>query len=873
MSWSTRQGGGKRYEIPRFDIHAQLNQPRPRPRVKNLPPPSTEGTATDIPPYMKISTVKVRKQKKTNRHVSPREDFRKESQKSKGHDVISGETETGTSPSSTGSPGNSSKITNYALRQALTKSLFDYEKLEVKYVECHSNLQEVTEELRKNAEVLQAMRDVQRRSAEEKRLAKEAFRTAEIKSREMQKVALVDSVNKERKRWEEVVDGLRNLLRNEREGKEKAVAAALAEAQSKMQADMEKFIDKERERHAIEIQSLEQNGFEKHITQANNAMENQQILHEKAMQALVAETNTQIEYERKLHLQNEDTLRTTLNKEWTKKMRLERERHQNMLREAIDLEKAKHEKAIKDYKEALLSASKDDVANRMSNLENNLRSELSKEAEKYKAKYEETKLESQRTLREAIKNHEMKLGESIKAVKAEYEQQLHNLRSQIRKQQKRINEKESEQHDMTDARKKLNAEFEKRLQQSQEKAKKHIERVKAKAKESYDSLVVKLQHENSMKIEKLNKKLEKKSQEIDVLKRKIKEADAVFGEDLPAKIQVEKLNAKNTKKVQNNVTESSNKGDKDDDWGNVDWPAENSEISEFTGFPSSDPFESNDRRKSRSSSVDRDSPSSHAGVSFNDWDSDFEGVEQNEVVTKDEAFDQETEMDTKAKAADEQDVFSAFDVTNSGDEDDEDDVFDTVLEDSNNAEDANNDIVDDPFAEENFEAAESANPFNSTENPFATAEALETNTDEQGNSGSGWDDIWDKIEGKSPANMPDQEALDPNLLKSIFKKVGRKVCTIKYNGAIAKLTAKGIMFLAGGNTPLFFQDAASFAKFVNTPDTIDANDEESWDATYINEVLDNMFLTPAGRDSDDIQLSLRTIIEKNRTVSRDSTSS
>ena len=146
---------------------------------------------------------------------------------------------------------------------------------------------------------------------------------------------------------------------------------------------------------------------------------------------------------------------------------------------------------------------------------------------------------------------------------------------------------------MTDARKKLNAEFEKRLQQSQEKAKKHIERVKAKAKESYDSLVVKLQHENSMKIEKLNKKLEKKSQEIDVLKRKIKEADAVVVEDLPAKIQVEKLNAKNTKKVQNNVTESSNKGDKDDDWGNVDW------LPKTTKFRVSLPtFESNDRRKS-----------------------------------------------------------------------------------------------------------------------------------------------------------------------------------------------------------------------------------------------------------------------------------
>ena len=119
------------------------------------------------------------------------------------------------------------------------------------------------------------------------------------------------------------------------------------------------------------------------------------------------------------------------------------------------------------------------------------------------------------------------------------------------------------------------------------------------------------------------------------------------------------------------------------------------------------------------------------------------------MVKKDEAFDQGTEMDSKAKTADEEDVFSAFDVNNSGDEDDEEDVFDTVLQDSNNAEDAKFDVVDDPFAEEDFQTTESANPFNSNENPFATAEVLETNTDEQGNggSGSGWDDIWDKIEG------------------------------------------------------------------------------------------------------------------------------
>ena len=67
-----------------------------------------------------------------------------------------------------------------------------------------------------------------------------------------------------------------------------------------------------------------------------------------------------------------------------------------------------------------------------------------------------------------------------------------------------MKEKESEQHNMTDAKNKLNAEYEKRLHKV-EKAKKHIERVKAKARNRYDSFVVKLQHENSMKIEKLNK--------------------------------------------------------------------------------------------------------------------------------------------------------------------------------------------------------------------------------------------------------------------------------------------------------------------------------------------------------------------------------
>ena len=66
MSWSSRQGGGKQFEIPKYDIHSELDQPRPYQRMNNMPPASLQSTANSIPPYMKISTVKGKKKSRYN---------------------------------------------------------------------------------------------------------------------------------------------------------------------------------------------------------------------------------------------------------------------------------------------------------------------------------------------------------------------------------------------------------------------------------------------------------------------------------------------------------------------------------------------------------------------------------------------------------------------------------------------------------------------------------------------------------------------------------------------------------------------------------------------------------------------------------------
>ena len=73
MSWSSRQGGGKQFEIPKYDIHSELDQPRPYQRMNNMPPASLQSTANSIPPYMKISTVKVKKKSRYKRRSPPKD--------------------------------------------------------------------------------------------------------------------------------------------------------------------------------------------------------------------------------------------------------------------------------------------------------------------------------------------------------------------------------------------------------------------------------------------------------------------------------------------------------------------------------------------------------------------------------------------------------------------------------------------------------------------------------------------------------------------------------------------------------------------------------------------------------------------------------
>merc|ERR1712167_501992 len=98
-------------------------------------------------------------------------------------------------------------------------------------------------------------------------------------------------------RWEEVVDSMRKALKVERASKEEAIDNALINAQKKMQRDMEQFIDKERERHNIEISSLRKNIMENRLNKIDEILENERVQHENAMKELPDEANLRVENE------------------------------------------------------------------------------------------------------------------------------------------------------------------------------------------------------------------------------------------------------------------------------------------------------------------------------------------------------------------------------------------------------------------------------------------------------------------------------------------------------------------------------------------------------------------------------------------------
>ena len=64
-----------------------------------------------------------------------------------------------------------------------------------------------------------------------------------------------------------------------------------------MQKDMEQFIDKERERHNIEISSLRKNIMENRLNKIDEILENERVQHENAMKELHDEANLRVENE------------------------------------------------------------------------------------------------------------------------------------------------------------------------------------------------------------------------------------------------------------------------------------------------------------------------------------------------------------------------------------------------------------------------------------------------------------------------------------------------------------------------------------------------------------------------------------------------
>ena len=222
------------------------------------------------------------------------------------------------------------------------------------------------------------------------------------------------------------------------------------------------------------------------------------------------------------------------------------------------------------------------------------------------------------------------------------------------------------------------------------------------------------------------------------------------------------------------------------------------------------------------------------------------------------------------------DVFDAFD-DNDINNDNEDDVFDIMVDTVNNNNEEDDD--EDPFADSNFDTTDVDNHNNNNNNnsnqnnvvdSFDLHNNSSNNNNKDGNDDGEWDDIWDKVVEKSittTTSQLDQAAINPKSLQLIFNKVGRKVCAIKYKGVNAKLTAKGIMCIAGGNSPLFFQDAASFAKFVNSANDGETSDDGSWDLESTNAVLDEMCITLSNDKHDGNEISLRTIMKWNQNSS------
>ena len=139
-----------------------------------------------------------------------------------------------------------------------------------------------------------------------------------------------------------------------------------------------------------------------------------------------------------------------------------------------------------------------------------------------------------------------------------------------------------------------------------------------------------------------------------------------------------------------------------------------------------------------------------------------------------------------------------------------------------------------------------------------------------GHNDDDWDTIWEQVSQQSVNGENESATLsDPNALRTLFLKAGRKVARISYLGIEAKLTAKGIMRITTDNTAVFFPDIASFAKFALMKtkafdSTTEDNQKESgWDSRA-GQILDEMLvydIDNAEGDPKQWPLSVRELIK------------
>jgi hypothetical protein len=216
MAWTNRQGGGQPAHIPAFNIDRMLKQPHQIPTSRGIPRRRSTNNDIDLqpPPYMQLThrpRIHTQDQKQhqltgLNRKASPERSM------------------------------DGKDATIHTLRQALAKCLFDHEQLEGSFRECYSKLQATQIELHETRAALDETRDQRKSDQEtyEANIVIERQRIEELVSeRERQVQAHMDAA--QAAFIKQTNEQMRKVLTDAQESSEKALEDARRDAREALQ--------------------------------------------------------------------------------------------------------------------------------------------------------------------------------------------------------------------------------------------------------------------------------------------------------------------------------------------------------------------------------------------------------------------------------------------------------------------------------------------------------------------------------------------------------------------------------------------------------------------------------------------------------------